>query len=367
MGRNFYCNAACLITVGLAVLIASIHAEPYWVPAMQATNASFGGEDFYVGKVGDSYAVSASFWHVFAGASYDLDDKAGQNVVDSMLSAASPYLPNYNSLAAKAGGSTPWLLSGNPSPLEQYIAAGGPEVSVVIIGTSDIGLGSVSNIPSFFYTNLTEIVDQLLASNSIPILTTLPPQVDRVHLVVQGNEVISMVASNKNVPLNDYYSEVIARQPTNWHGTLIAPDGIHPSSTGPAGVGVFTDDNLNTNGYALLNYTTLRTYAEVLEHVLVTPQGSPLFTYFSTHSETNISGGEGTEPPMPATTNISMHVDMTISNLTPFVGYRLHRSLDLLDDSGGWVDLGDISSASGVSIRMETASNEWQQVFYMVE
>jgi len=363
--RHARSKTAWLTSILLVMLASAALGEPYWVPTMKALNSSFSGNEFYIGKAGDSYPASANFWNVFVGSSYDLDDKVDERVVDTMLTPPYPYLPDYSSPATFVGASSISLMAGDPSPLEEYLS-GQPEVTILIIGSSDIGFGSSSNIPIFFYTNLMEIVDICLSSNSIPILTTLPPQLDRVGLVLQANDVISMVASNKSVPINDYYTEVITRQPTNWYGTLIAADGIHPSSTGPGGVGVFTDENLNTNGYALLNYTTLRTYQDVLDLVLIAASNTPVFTSFVPTIQTNITGGGETGPP-EITTNIYIQVDMSISNLTPFARYNLYRSTNLLEGSFGWNDLGIVASSGDTANKTDTTSNEWEQVFYKVE
>ena len=95
-------------------------------------------------------------------------------------------------------------------------------------------------------------------------------------------EAMRRVAKAKQVPLIDYQAEVLKRRPDDWDGsaakfkgtpggvyevpTLISGDGVHPSN--PKGHGDYSEVNLRTNGYALRNYLTLLTYADVIKRVL---------------------------------------------------------------------------------------------------
>jgi len=239
---------------------------PDWVIPMRTINASFTGDEFYAGKVGDSYMTSASFWNALTGSSVDLDGKISPNVLSSLLSATT--LPDYSSPATGVGWTTFHVLNGSPSPLDQYLL-GDPEVSMIMFGTSDIGL----NNPTAFENNLNQIVSDILGANSIPVLNTLPPQVGRLTEVQQYNTIIRNVAGSWNIPLSDLYDEVMLRQPVNWDSTLIAGDGIHFS--GCTYTAVFTDSNLDTCGYALMNYVNLRTYSEIYNYVLTAPVPVP--------------------------------------------------------------------------------------------
>ena len=92
------------------------------------------------------------------------------------------------------------------------------------------------------------------------------------------------IAGDLGVPLVDYHAEVLARRPDDWDGTLpqfravvetegeyevptlIAGDGVHPSS--PSEFQDYSEESLNHNGFALRSYLTALTYAEVIDAVL---------------------------------------------------------------------------------------------------
>jgi hypothetical protein len=83
--------------------------------------------------------------------------------------------------------------------------------------------------------------------------------------------------------LINYFAEILKRRHEDWDGslpkfkgspgdeyqvpTLIARDGVHPSNPSRY-ANNFSEEALRTNGYALRNYLTLLTYAEVIEEVL---------------------------------------------------------------------------------------------------
>ena len=87
-----------------------------------------------------------------------------------------------------------------------------------------------------------------------------------------------------NVPLLDYYAEVLKRRPDDWDGslakfkdpadkneynvpTLISRDGVHPSAPKQY-ANDFSEDALKHHGYNLRSYLTLRAYAGVVRDVL---------------------------------------------------------------------------------------------------
>jgi hypothetical protein len=98
----------------------------------------------------------------------------------------------------------------------------------------------------------------------------------------QFAEVARKIAREQQVPLLDYFGEILKRRPDDWDGslpqfkgspgdeyqvpTLIARDGVHPSNPKQF-FGDYSDEALRTSGYGLRNFLTLMAYAEVVRKV----------------------------------------------------------------------------------------------------
>jgi len=196
---------------------------PDWIGAMDTLNESFNGLEFYVGKAGSNEFASSNFWAPLAEPGLDLAGHPWQEEVDALLTpdVFGTTGPEYVSPAAQVGRNSSWHLEGSPSPLDQLLS-GQPEAVLCMIGTNDIlGTDGSGSIWPSYQANLEAIVQEILTAGSIPMLVTIHPQVDREGLVQQVNTIICSVAIANNIPLVDFHAEVLARQPTEWHGTIV--------------------------------------------------------------------------------------------------------------------------------------------------
>ena len=147
-----------------------------------------------------------------------------------------------------------------------------------MFGTNDLGALDARE----FEQKTAEVVEMCLKNGTVPILTTLPPRSGLFDKSKTFAEVIRRIAKDKRMPLIDYQTEILKRRPDDWDGalpkfkdvpggeyevpTLVARDGVHPSN--PAAHKDFSEESLSRNGFALRNYLTLLTYAEVVRRVL---------------------------------------------------------------------------------------------------
>jgi hypothetical protein len=125
------------------------------------------------------------------------------------------------------------------------------------------------------------------------ILSTIPPRSGRLEQAGTFAEAVRRISREKKIPLVDYFAEVLKRRPHDWDGslprfknvpgdvyqvpTLISRDGVHPSN--PKQYRDFCDESLRSNGFALRNYLSLLSYAEVVRHVLQAPSLDETLTW----------------------------------------------------------------------------------------
>src|SRR5204862_1102624 len=121
---------------------------------------------------------------------------------------------------------------------------------------------------------MAKIVDLIIANGTIPILSTIPPVKGKDDAVKAYNAALADLVKEKKIPLIDYYGEVVKRRPTDWLGTLISNDGVHPTAdNGGASAGSEpTEENLKNSGYLLRGVLSVRKIAEVKAKVL---EGAP--------------------------------------------------------------------------------------------
>jgi hypothetical protein len=85
-------------------------------------------------------------------------------------------------------------------------------------------------------TDLETLLDALEAKNIVPILSTESPRngPDEPYnaRIRTWNTAITDLARARSLPLIDWYAEIIDRRPTDFVGTLIQTDGIHPTHSG---------------------------------------------------------------------------------------------------------------------------------------
>jgi hypothetical protein len=115
------------------------------------------------------------------------------------------------------------------------------EFAVVMLGTNDV---TAARTDTQFIADLTTIVAALEAQHIAVVLSTIPPHYADNALAQAYNTKIRSFAQTQGLPLIDFYAEILARQPTNWNGTLLGLNDVHPSGSG----GGF---DLNSDIYAL--------------------------------------------------------------------------------------------------------------------
>ncbi|MBX7099311.1 MAG: SGNH/GDSL hydrolase family protein, partial [Myxococcaceae bacterium] len=175
-------------------------------------------------KIGDSNTVNTNYLACFAGSAVTLDSHA----------ALKPTLDFYK--AGNAGGTTPYdrvtkaatvgwsasaAIAGNPSPMEQELAAVNPQLATVMFGTNDI---QSMNLDAYG-RNMAAIADGLLDAGVVPLFTAIPPRDDSTTadaVVPRYNAVARAIAQARGFPFIDLHRELLTLPS---HG--IGPDGLH--------------------------------------------------------------------------------------------------------------------------------------------
>ena len=222
-------------------------------------------------KVGASGTVNNSFLDCFAGNDIDLDGRTSlQPTIDHFdaIAAGNESSWNRTTLAAMVGRSAVWVIGGDPSPLDEEIAAINPRFALVNYGTNDMGLGSTYETALWpFVANFVALLDQLEARGIIPIVTGLNPRSDSVaaaRWVPTYNTVTRAIAEARQLPYINLYAASVDLPDMG-----LVSDGIHGNvySDGASHPCVFTDQALQFN-YNVRNLLTLEALQEVRETVV---------------------------------------------------------------------------------------------------
>ncbi len=161
-----------------------------------------------------------------------------------------------SSLAARISMTAGWAIGGSPSPLEQELAAATPRYAVVMYGSNDIGGGDpypLADRAERFEKNMRILTDQLTARGVIPLLTTMPPDGDFFRYVPVFSGVVRGIAQGRQVPLIDFYRELMALGPPYGLGN----DHVHPTCLAFNKCCWFDQPGL-THGYNVRNLITLQ-------------------------------------------------------------------------------------------------------------
>jgi hypothetical protein len=197
-----------------------------------------------------------------------------------------------NSLAAHSGWTSAILLdpasSGVPglTPLQAELVTNRPTFALIMIGTNDIFLSSLTG----FQDRLTTIVQQTTALGVIPVLSTLPDNAaiggSFEPAVLATNQAIALVAATQDVPLWNYWAALQALPNLG-----LGSDGIHPTAD-PAGTGLFTTDGLQY-GYNVRNLTAVQVLKKLLIDVEQngTPDATPVIPTVATATGSDVGGG----------------------------------------------------------------------------
>jgi lysophospholipase L1-like esterase len=247
------------------------------VEAMRAVHARFKGKPGTFAQFGDSITETLAFWSPLLydpkGMSPEMD-RARTLVLGHMRKEC--WRDWKGSDFGNQGRTTVDWADEN---VGNWLKKLDPEVVLVMFGTNDMNEGNADD----YERKLRSVVRRCLANGSVVILTTPPPRSGMAEKSRDFADAVRRAAADLKVPLIDYQAEILKRRPTDWDGslpqfreaaredayqvpTLIAGDGVHPSS--PAKYGEWSEECLRHNGYALRSYLTLMKYAEVLRTVI---------------------------------------------------------------------------------------------------
>lgn len=297
----------CLLVTALAS--SAIAEDPYWLAEMNAVHDTFTGEKGNIARFGDSITYSGAF---FKPLQWDFTNRSPEDAVaqDWLQSYITPSCWSWQDDAVAysngcySGKTAAWPLQYEQDPtkpnIQHWLEKLEPELAVVMWGTNDLG---GFDVPTYT-NNMRQVIEACKNYGTIPLLTTIPPR--RGYDVKSADFAQAMrdLAIEQKVPLIDYNQEILTRQPTNWDGTLISGDGVHPSWNS-ATAQDFSESSLNTNGYLLRNYVTLHGLYEVYDQILVNDP-PPQRPEISIH-DVSLSDLPGSDPvrrfPVPAAAN----------------------------------------------------------------
>ena len=176
----------------------------------------------------------------------------------------------------QGGQTTRWAEENVATWLEKL----NPEVALVMFGTNDLRDLDVVE----YRQRLRSVVQKCLDHGTVVILSTIPPRHGFVAKSASFANAARQIARELNVPLVDYHAEMLRRRPRDWDGatdafrayeaydvpTLIARDGVHPSSPKQY-ENDYSVEALRCHGYNLRSYLVLMKYAEVIDALTTTP------------------------------------------------------------------------------------------------
>lgn len=265
-----------MITMSALLLLQA--APPDYAEAMKKVAARFSGKEGVVLHLGDSitYANQYGGWARGGRGKTPQEDAAlrwmhcnENNDLDGWYLARVDRPGNRSDTAVSGIRSYEFLEGGKSGipPMAEVVKKYNPEIAVVMLGTNDANGG---RSPAQYKGDMTTIVDLLIANGTIPIVSTIPPIKGKDDVVRSFNAALMEVVKEKKIPLIDFYGEVVKRRPTDWLGTLISDDGVHPTGDhGGASPGSEpTEENLRNSGYLLRGVLSVRKIVEVKAKVL---------------------------------------------------------------------------------------------------
>ncbi|HYF49973.1 MAG TPA: SGNH/GDSL hydrolase family protein [Planctomycetota bacterium] len=242
-----------VIPVVLALLAFSgFAADDEWVAAMKEVHAKKKGTKGSVSQIGDSITYTKAFlsgvgWALKTPEWKTLTDRVDANALNNRKG------PEHNNYSG-------WTAGDGLSKIKNTLANEKPEIAVIMYGTNDVTKGVAA---AEYEKNMTAIVDACIEAGCVPIVSTIPPYVNKEQQAVALNDVVKKIAKAKKIPLVDFHAAVLEKQPGQaWDGTLLGKGDVHP--TGGDNFN-FAEDNLKKCGYALRNYVTLKVMQQVIE------------------------------------------------------------------------------------------------------
>ena len=249
-----------------------------YVEPMKKVAAKFGGKEGVVLHLGDSitYANGYSGWARYGKGKTPQDaavckwmHTGEDNDLDGFFLCRVDRPGGRSDTACSGIKSDEYLAggkSGMPS-LADIVKKYNPQIAVVMLGTNDVTGGKAV---AEYKANMGRIVDALTANGTVPILSTIPPYPGKEEAAKTFNAALADLVKEKHVPLIDFWGEVMKRRPTDWNGTLLGKNDVHPTNEqGGANPGSEpTEENLKNSGLLLRGWLSVRKIGEVKEQVI---------------------------------------------------------------------------------------------------
>ena len=251
---------------------------PHWAEPMRKVHAKFTGTKGTFATFGDSITVSMAFW-----ANLPHDRKNMPPEGQKAFELVNGYMKKEcwaGWRGGKFGNDGGQTIRWAHQNVDRWLKDLNPETALIMFGTNDLG-----GVPLDEYDRkYRDVVRKCLDNGTVVILSTIPPRSGKLEQSRQFAEAVKKIGREMNVPVVDYFGEVLKRRPDDWDGslpkfkdpndrdeynvaTLISRDGVHPSNPKKY-AGDYSDEGLRSNGYGLRNYVTLLGYADVIGQVL---------------------------------------------------------------------------------------------------
>ena len=253
----------------------------YWVEPMKKVHARFTGAKGTFAHFGDSITVTMAFWAPLADHPKNMSTEMeralqlvkGYQKAECWSRWKGPEFGNNGSMTIR------WAHEN----VERWLRKLNPEVVLILFGSNDVGQMDATE----YEARTREVVARCLSNGTVVILSTMPPRHGLVEKSRQFAEVVRRIAREQDVPLIDYFGEILKRRPEDWDGalpkfkglpgddyqvpTLIARDGVHPSNPKQF-ADDYSEEALRNSGYGLRNFLTVMAYADVMAKVLRAPE-----------------------------------------------------------------------------------------------
>jgi lysophospholipase L1-like esterase len=245
---------------------------------MKLAHRKFTGQKGTFAHFGDSMTVSMAFW-----ASLPYARKNASAEMEQAFQRVNQYMrPECwrDWKGAPFGNEGGMTIRWAQQNIDQWLQRLNPEVALIMFGTNDLHSLELDE----YRAKLRLVVQKCLDNGTVVILSTIPPRHGFNEKAEKFAQAIREVAREMQVPLTDFYAEILKRRPNDWDGalekfsqyqgydvpTLLARDGVHPSHP-PKYAGDYSEEALSHCGFSLRNYLVLMKYAEVIEKVLTAP------------------------------------------------------------------------------------------------
>ncbi|MFP4521663.1 MAG: DNRLRE domain-containing protein [Fibrobacterota bacterium] len=285
-------NKSCLLTALFLLLFSAVNS--YELPEIDAQTkanlrsmyrrgASLGREEGKLGQWGNSITNSMAYLGTLAqwgcGGKTTCETyheillwmKASETSEGSGIVGGNHDTP----LAEKGGGhccQSGWTIEDGLNCVGNIIPQDNPSWSLAMYGTNDVnGNGWDAARGEKFKSRLKKFLKSSINAGIVTAVSSIPPRRDHDESVAICNNMITGCAAELGIPLVDYYAAATEFHPTDWDGTTISDDGVHPSWSG--GRGDFDPPEIQDYGYSIRTKLTLD-YAKKLKRI-VFENGAP--------------------------------------------------------------------------------------------